>query len=207
MAKYQGIERGKALKASYIVSALDSKMSLTGDETIYGTKTFTTSPLVPEKPEAGTDTPAGNNTTAIATEAQVYKMEDSVKKQIEKIISDHKTNVDNLLSNKASLTGDEAIDGEKTFAQAPLLAVPGKSAAVVEADTNSTAIATEAQVVKTVNGMFTSAQTVSGKWTFNPVYNKTAPVVPGKNTEVAEADTNSTAIATEAQVYKTLMCW
>ncbi|MDR1996966.1 MAG: hypothetical protein LBQ83_01385 [Candidatus Margulisbacteria bacterium] len=38
------------------------------NETIYGTKTFDTSPVVPAK-----NTAAGNNSTVIATEAQVYK--------------------------------------------------------------------------------------------------------------------------------------
>jgi hypothetical protein len=53
-------------KAAY--DPLSSKLSLTGNETVYGAKTFTTSPVVPKK-----DAVASNNPTAIATEAQVYK--------------------------------------------------------------------------------------------------------------------------------------
>jgi hypothetical protein len=52
---------------AYAVSALASKVSTTGNETIYGLKTFNTSPAVPSK-----NTAAGNNSTVIATETQVY---------------------------------------------------------------------------------------------------------------------------------------
>ena len=43
-------------------------VKLSGDQTVNGTKTFTTSPVVPSK-----TTDATNTGTAIATEAQVYK--------------------------------------------------------------------------------------------------------------------------------------
>ena len=56
-----------------MIAALDEKannsdvVKLTGNQTIAGTKTFSTSPVVPTK-----NTAAGNNPTIIATEAQVY---------------------------------------------------------------------------------------------------------------------------------------
>ena len=46
---------------------------LRGDQTIEGTKTFQTSPVVPEK-----NTPAGNNPRSIATEAQVWELEPKI---------------------------------------------------------------------------------------------------------------------------------
>jgi hypothetical protein len=190
MANYQGIAREQRFSAASMESALDSKVSLSGDETIYGTKTFATSPLVPSK-----NTAAGNNPRTIATEAQVYECENSIKEKIKEIISAHKTNVDNLLSDKVSLTGDETIEGTKTFIISPV--VPIKDTTAGE---NPTAIATEAQIVKTVNDKLSSDQTIDGGWTF-----AVSPAVPSKDTVAGR--TNSTAIATEAQVYRTLMCW
>jgi hypothetical protein len=160
-------------------SALNSKVSLTGDETIYGTKTFTTSPVVMNK-----STATGNNPREIATEAQVYE-----------VVEVNKSHIDDLLSGKVSLTGAETIDGLKTFTASPI--VPSKDTA---AGDNPAAIATEAQVVKTVNDELAGDQTISGKWTF-----AVSPRVPPKDTAVSRGD--STVIVTEAQVYKTLMCW
>jgi hypothetical protein len=48
-------------------------VKLTGDQTVAGKKTFSTSPVVPSKSAA-----AGNNPTVIATEAQVKAVADSV---------------------------------------------------------------------------------------------------------------------------------
>jgi hypothetical protein len=152
---YTGIARGAKFSASNMEAALDTKISLAGNDIITGTKTFTTSPVVPEK-----DTAASNNPTAIATEVQVYKMEntakenirafeDSVEKSISEKIEAHKTRVDNSLSSKLSLAGDESIDGLKTFTTLPV--VPSKNTVVSSSDdTNSKAIATEAQVHKTI---------------------------------------------------------
>jgi hypothetical protein len=169
MAKYPGIEKGAKFSAAAMEAALESKVSLTGDESISGKKTFKVLPVVPEKPEAGTDTSAGNNPKVIATEAQVYKMEsvarenikafkinnqdtvdkleEDIEDRIEKFIDDHKTNIDDSLSSKLSLSGDEDISGIKTFDSEPLLKTPGKSAAVDESS-SSEIVATEAQVYK-----------------------------------------------------------
>ncbi|GBR73541.1 hypothetical protein NO1_0900 [Candidatus Termititenax aidoneus] len=163
MAKYSGIERGKSLSVDSIEAALDSKMNLAGDEEISGEKIFAVSPVIPEKAEE-----AGDNPTVIAAEAQVYKMEntvignintlesswresverleDSIKEQIDEIISNHKTNVDDLLKDKVSLTGDEEISGTKTFTTSPL--APEKVTPVTAE--NKTVLATEAQVYKTI---------------------------------------------------------
>jgi hypothetical protein len=95
---------------------LDNAVLRSGDQTIAGTKTFSTSPVVPEKTAAAADTG-----TAIATEAQVY-----------------------LKANTADavlLTGDQTVAGVKTFSSAPV--VPSKTAAAADI---GTAIATEAQV-------------------------------------------------------------
>lgn len=62
-----------------LATALNAKaddnavVKLTGNQTIAGTKTFSTSPVVPSK-----TTDATNTGTAIATEAQVYKKADAV---------------------------------------------------------------------------------------------------------------------------------
>lgn len=68
----------------------DEVVKLTGDQTVGGTKTFSISPVVPSK-----STAAGDNPTAIATEAQVF-----------------------LKANDADvvkLTGNQTIAGTKTF--------------------------------------------------------------------------------------------
>jgi hypothetical protein len=77
-------------------TTLDGKASntdvvkLTGTQTIAGTKTFSTSPVVPSK-----NTAAGNNATTIATESQVYlKANDS---------------------DVVKLSGNQTIVGIKTF--------------------------------------------------------------------------------------------
>ena len=46
---------------------------MSGNQTINGTKTFGTSPVVPSK-----TTDATNTGTAVATEAQVYKKQDTL---------------------------------------------------------------------------------------------------------------------------------
>jgi hypothetical protein len=132
---YAGIAKGAKFTAANMEAALDTRVSATGNvtETISGAKTFTTSPVVPSK-----NATAGNNATAIATEAQVYKF-----------LEDRKASIDAQLSSKVSLSGDETISGAKTFATSPV--VPGKSSVITEInDMSNTAIATEAQVYKTL---------------------------------------------------------
>ena len=57
-------------------AADNNVVKLSGNQTINGTKTFWTSPVVPSK-----TTDATNTWTAIATEAQVYKKQDSLEAQ------------------------------------------------------------------------------------------------------------------------------
>jgi len=52
---------------------LSGYVDTSSNQTIAGTKTFSTSPVVPSK-----STAAGNNATTIATEAQVYLKQDSL---------------------------------------------------------------------------------------------------------------------------------
>jgi hypothetical protein len=128
---YTGIAKGAKFTAANMEAALDTKMSAGDEETpdteeelINGKKTFVDkSPEVPSK-----STAAGNNSMAIATEAQVYK------------------GVYDSLSSMLSLSDDEDIDGTKKFAISP--EVRSKGAAITEAD--PAAIATEAQVYKTL---------------------------------------------------------
>jgi hypothetical protein len=119
--KYAGIKKDNNINASDVTNALDTKVSLTGDQTIYGTKIFRVSPVVP-----GKDTAAGSsNSTVIATEAQIV------------------TTINTALASKVSRTGNvtEDISGKKTFKVSP--EVPSKS---TPAGNNPTVIATETQV-------------------------------------------------------------
>ena len=58
---------------TYNLPTSDDYVDKTSNQTIWGTKTFTTSPVVPSK-----STNAGDNATTIATEAQVYKKQDKL---------------------------------------------------------------------------------------------------------------------------------
>ncbi|GBR73258.1 hypothetical protein NO1_0670 [Candidatus Termititenax aidoneus] len=130
MAEYTGIGRGQSLKASHMEAALDSKVSKEDDETIFGLKTFTTSPIVT------TGNPTATANTAIATEAYLYN---AFKDKINKYNVLYKTgNQDN-------------ISGKKTFEKEVLLGTPGKNTAVGNNEANKNAVATEAQVFKEVS--------------------------------------------------------
>ena len=58
---------------TYNLPTSDDYVDKTSNQTIGGTKTFTTSPVVPSK-----STDAGDNPTVVATEAQVYKKQDKL---------------------------------------------------------------------------------------------------------------------------------
>jgi hypothetical protein len=161
--KYAGIRSNNNINAADVEAALDTKVSKTGDvpETIEGTKTFTTSPLVPSK-----STAAGSNSTVIATEAQVHaaavgaaielaETNGEIMAQLSSIIVSvplqiaeaevtNTSYTDSALESKVSKDGNEpeTITGTKTFGTAPV--VPSKNAAVTS--TNTTKFATEAQV-------------------------------------------------------------
>jgi hypothetical protein len=136
---YEGIVKNNLIKASDIEKALDTKVSLTGDQNIEGKKTFTTSPLVPSKSTAA----GSSNSTVIATEAQVKAVADSAAEQIAAMSATNTTYTDTALASKVSMTGNvtETISGIKTFATSPV--VPSKS---TKAGNSPTVIATEAQV-------------------------------------------------------------
>ncbi|GBR73540.1 hypothetical protein NO1_0899 [Candidatus Termititenax aidoneus] len=157
--KYTGIVAQNLIRASDMENALDTKVSLTENETIEGTKIFTTSPLVPSKATA-----AGNSPTVIATEAQVKAVADAavtrldgaataIEARLLAVTSSTTTEIanaeitsaaytDNAMAGKVSLTGDERISGTKTFTTSPL--VPEKETPVTAE--NKTVLATEAQV-------------------------------------------------------------
>ena len=93
------------------------------NQTVWGTKTFTTSPVVPSKTAAAT-----NTWTAIATEAQVYTVAQAVS---------------TLDWNVVKLSWNQTVAWTKTFSTSPV--VPSKTS---DATNSWTAIATEAQVYK-----------------------------------------------------------
>ena len=210
MATSNYIKQGEIIKAADVVAAFDEKandadvVKLTGNQTIAGTKTFSTSPVVPSKTAA-----AANTGTAIATEAQVYLKANIASPTFTGTVSvpsktSAATNSGTLLATEAQvylkandadvvkLTGNQTIAGTKTFSTSPV--VPSKTAAAAN---TGTAIATEAQVYLKANDAdvvkLTGNQTIAGTKTFS-----TSPLVPSKST--AAADTG-TAIATESQVY------
>lgn len=78
----------------------DVVVKLTGDQTVGGTKAFSTSPVVPSK-----DSPAADNPTEIATEAQVFLKADD--------------------ADVVKLTGNQTVAGTKTFSSnVPIPLVP-----------------------------------------------------------------------------------
>ena len=104
-----------------------SVVKLTWDQTINWIKTFGTSPVVPSK-----STAAGNNPTTIATEKQVYDVAQDLV---------------TLDSNVVKTSWNQTVNGTKTFWTSPV--VPAKSTDA--SSSNTTVIATEAQVAKKAN--------------------------------------------------------
>jgi len=88
---------GKAVKTQLDLKANDANVvKLTGNQTVAGVKTFSSSPVVPSKTTAAT-----NTGTALATEAQVFlKANDA---------------------NVVKLSDDQTIAGVKTFSDIPIL--------------------------------------------------------------------------------------
>jgi hypothetical protein len=181
---YQGIVKDNNINAADVVAALDSKVSLAGNEDIYGIKTFNTEPEVPSKTTAVT---SSGSATAIATEAQVYATAAT------------KANANAVVD----LSTNQLIKGIKTFSTSSPL-VPPKSSAPVNAN-GTTVIATEAQVYAAMGEFankandkdvvkLTTDQTIAGVKKFT-----TSPVIPAKTG--MPSSTTSNAIATEAQVY------
>lgn len=111
-------------------------VKLTGNQTVAGTKTFSTSPVVPSKTAAAT-----NTGTAIATEAQVYTVASSLS---------------TLDTNAVKTSWNQSIGGTKTFTAEPVL--PSKSTA---AGNNATKPATEAQVYNVAQDIPTVPTNVS----------------------------------------------
>jgi hypothetical protein len=183
--KYAGIVAGNVIYASDVASALDTKVSLTGNQTIEGLKTFNTSPVVPSKASA-----AGNNSREIATETQIVLALAVANAQLTVANATNTLYTQTALAGKVNKTDVvETISGTKTFITSPV--VPAKNSAADS--TKTTAIATEAQIVPTVNSVLSNTQTISGRKTF-----AISPTVPSKS---VKAGNNATTIATEAQVY------
>jgi hypothetical protein len=167
-------------------------------QNIGGNKTFAISPTVPVKTEA-----AGNNSTRIATEAQVFQKLDKNASVADSLKLGGLEAADFL-----QLAGIQTITGNKVFLISPTMPVKTEAAG-----NNSTRVATEAQVFQKLDktaqaadsamlGGIESAdymrlagtQTVTGNKLFN-----ISPTVPAKSTD---AGNNQGAIATEAQVFK-----
>ncbi|GHT08088.1 hypothetical protein AGMMS49525_17290 [Bacteroidia bacterium] len=160
-------------------------------QTLAGVKTFTSAPVVPQKSATIT---ASNATTAaaVATEAQVY-----LTAQAQALAADP-TKLQTFRDSVYNKT--MTLNGVKTFASAPL--VPAKSAALTAA-TDTTALATEAQIYNTALNAVPTAlwnfrdstylrnQTLAGIKTFT-----SAPVVPAKT----NSGNSSTALAMDAAV-------
>lgn len=116
------VEQDAVTAAELALKANDADVvKLTGNQTINGTKTFVTAPVLPSK-----STAAGNNPTTPATEAQVF-----------------------LKANDADvvkLTGNQTVGGIKTFSASPVVpdAVNANQAASKgQMDTADTALQTQ----------------------------------------------------------------
>lgn len=111
-------------------------VTINTNQSISGKKTFTTEPALPNKTSTAT-----NDGTKPATEKQVY---------------DVAQELDTLNQNVVKLTGDQTVNGTKTFGTSPV--VPNKTAA---ATNDWTAIATEKQVYDVAQDTATKANKVS----------------------------------------------
>lgn len=106
-----GITSGKVTTYDWYATTIASKandsevVKLSGNQTINGTKTFGTSPVVPSKTTAAT-----NTWTAIATEAQVYKKQDT-------LVSG--TNIKTVNSNSLLWSWNLTLNDVKVSATAP----------------------------------------------------------------------------------------
>lgn len=130
----------------YLLPSSDDFVDLTTNQSVGWTKTFTTSPVVPSK-----STDASNTWTAIATEAQVYKVAQAVSTLDWAVVK---------------TTGNQSVWWVKTFTSEPVL--PSKTSTA----TNSwTAPATEAQVKAVADAIPTVDSAMSDSST-NPVQNK-----------------------------------
>ena len=194
----------------WVMDKINWAVQTTTNQTVNGTKTFTTSPVVPSKTSDAT-----NTGTALATEAQVYKKIDKVTggttddlvsltndgqvadSGIAKGTVELNTNketgstlTDSTTNYPSSHTVKEAI-ASWTSGKQDALTLPSSvtswNAVTWGADNKTLQDAGWAPVLTT------GAQTINGTKTF-----WTSPTVPSKSTAPAVA--NDTVIATEAQV-------
>lgn len=189
-------------------------VDLTTNQSVWGTKTFTTSPVVPSKTSDAT-----NSWTAIATEAQVYKKEDTLTEVTKSDMDTGTSTTAGKVSAKAisdfvlwKLTNTYTYKGTKAdYDSLPTTwNVVGDVWNVTAAHTTDpkfpawSNVAWDWEAWDVLWWIFdtssfvniTDNQTVWGTKTFT-----TSPVVPSKTTD---ATNTGTAIATEAQVYKKL---
>ncbi|MDR0864933.1 MAG: hypothetical protein LBO74_08380 [Candidatus Symbiothrix sp.] len=159
---------GNVTIAAYVPEATTSTAGVitTGNQTIAGTKTFGSAPVVPAKSSAITN---ANGTTAVATEAQVYATASALAASgtytlppaTATTLGGVKVTDGNGLTNTsgtiamsdasgskagAVTTSNQTFAGVKTFTSAPV--VPAKSTAITS-NTGTTVLATEAQVYET----------------------------------------------------------
>lgn len=131
---------------AYLLPSSDDFVDLSSNQTVGWSKTFSTSPTVPSKTATAT-----NTWTAIATEAQVYTVAQSVSTLDWQVVK---------------TTWNQSVWGVKTFTSEPVL--PSKTSSA----TNSwTAPATEAQVKAVADAIPTVDSSMSDSST-NPVQNK-----------------------------------
>ena len=170
-------------------------VDLTSNQTIGWTKTFSTSPVVPSKTTA-----AANTGTAIATEAQVYKKQDTLTLpstptawHIVTWWANNKTFADwgaiPTSSDYVDLTSNQSVGWVKTFTSEPVL--PSKTTAATNTGTKP---ATEAQVyavaqaIPTVwNATLTLTQWGTSKGTFTA--NSTTATTVDFNTSFVKTQT------------------
>lgn len=177
-----------------------------GDETIAGTKTFSTSPVVPSK-----STAAGNNATVVATEAQVYAVQSNLTAHTGNVSNPHSVtkaqvglgNVDNTsdVDKPVSTATNTALALKANIASPAFTGTP--SAPTATAGTNTTQIATTAFVKTAVDtkqdkitatgntNLLVAPTTAGGQPTTKPISDFAAAI---NRTITLTGDTTSTAI-------------
>jgi hypothetical protein len=148
-----------------------SFVTVSGNQTINWTKTFWTSPVVPSKTAAAT-----NTWTAIATEAQVYTVAQAVSTLDWAVVK---------------TSWNQTIAWTKTFSTSPV--VPSKTS---DATNSWTAIATEAQVYKKLDSSSLWNATITFKqgidstaiWTLTTNQSSNGTITMHDNVPITQAD-------------------
>ena len=134
-------------------------VTLTGDQTVAGTKTFSTSPVVPNK-----TSPAGTSGTDIATEAQVDFAMNLAYYDLVEHDTMHVDAHSALFADVVKLAGDQTITGVKTFSTSPTAPTPA-------ANDDSTKLATTQWVWDRLEGL-DDGFNPCGEWDQYALYKK-----------------------------------